>query len=420
MDSHSPIIEQGYVVVSEGIISAIGEGTPPKKLNTSLQTIDCAGNILMPGFVNTHTHLPLTILRGSADDLPLEQWIQQKMGPLGQKCNYQTNYWGSLLGIAEMLRRGITAVNDMAQQIDAVLEAATVSGIRGIFSMGIETVHSNGIDDLEKTREMYLKYNGADNNRIQVGLGPHAEYTVTEDFMLAAKEMAQRLSCPIHMHISETSKEHQECKNRHNGKTPTRLCEDLGLFSLNMRMAHCVWVTDEDLDIIKEHHASVLHCPASNLKLASGIAPIRKMLDRGITVGIGTDSCVSNNKLDMWDEMRLASLLSKIETGYASSIPSWQALKLATLESAKAIGLQDVGAIQVGKKADIIVIDVSKKTHYTPKNDLFSHLVYSGNSDDVILTMVEGEILYYKGEYSTLNLAEIIAKNNELYKTVFE
>ena len=412
-------IENGFLYVKGDTISYIGS-VSPKEIEEGTHLIDCEGKLLLPGFVNTHTHLPMTIMRGNADDLPLHRWLEEKIYPMFAHDTDESMYWGSLLGLAEMIRNGITCVNEMSPTIEAVISAVRQTGMRGIFSMGIAGAAPNGLEMLKVNKQIYDKLHNVDNERIKIGVGPHAEYSCNMEFLESCAEIANELGCRIHMHVSETRQEHEQCKERHGGKTPIQLFDSLGLVNERTVMAHCVWVDNTDMEIIADRKAAVAHNPASNLKLASGIARIKEMLDQGIKVGIGTDSCVSNNKLDMFDEMYLASLLCKCRASDASAMNARESLYLATSGGAQAIGLQETGVLAVGKKADIIMIDTSNAVLYYPNNDIYSHLVYSGNSRDVCMTMIDGNILYKDGEFTTLDVPQIKAKSQELYMKLYD
>lgn len=399
-------IENGCVYVEGSTIAYAGsqdglpEGLKPDDV------IDAKGHVCMPGFINTHTHLPMTLFRGAAEDVPLDTWLKDVIWPMEARLNEGHVYWGSMLALAELVRGGVTCVNDQYFFCDAIVEAASQAGMRAIIGRGLSDIALGGVEKLPEAEALFHKYNGMDGGRIRVSICPHAEYTNSVSFLRKCAETAQKLGAPIHTHISETKKEHEECIARH-GMTPLALFDKLGCLEGTFMAAHCVWIEDSDLELMKEKGAGVLHCPGSNLKLGSGIARIEKMRQMGIKAGLGTDGAASNDNLSLWEEMSLCSFLQKGVNNTPTALPAEYALHMATSGGAEALGLSKwLGTIEKGKKADIILIDTDQP-HYYPRADMRKHLVYCGNSYDVRLTMIDGRVVFKDGEYLTLDIEKI-------------
>lgn len=409
MNEQYDILQGAYVCVDDGRITYVGKN-PPDELTKNAKIIDCGDlKVIMPGFVNGHTHIPMTLMRGNAEGLPLKRWLEEKIYPMFKRDTFDTMYWGSMLGIAEMIRSGITTINDMSPTILPGVKALESGKQRAILSMGIMGSEANSLNLLKTNVELFEEYNGTQNGRLQIAVGPHAEYTSNIRFLEECSRTAKEIGARIHVHTSETYSEHTQCIERHGGKTPIELFESLGMFRSRMLLAHCVWASDHDIEIIKKNDAAILHCPASNLKLGSGIARVPYMLEQNIKISLSTDSAVSNNKLDLWDEMRLAALLYKGVTNDATVLNAHEALYIGTKGSALALGYTDLGSIEVGNKADIILVNIQDSTNYYPMSDLVNNIVYSGCSQDIVLTMVDGEILYQDGKYKYLDIEEILS-----------
>jgi 5-methylthioadenosine/S-adenosylhomocysteine deaminase len=407
LDASAPsgVITGCHVAVEDGRIEYAGPADAHAQKAPAEHTIDAGGALVLPGLVNAHTHVPMTLLRSVANDVPLREWLNDRIWPLEARFDSDMIYWGTLLGITEMLSNGVTAFAEMYFFMDDIAKAVEKSGIRASLYravMGVEDDEGR-IDDAEA---VYKRWNGAANGRIQVGLGPHAEYTCSPKVLTQSLERAQKLGCGLHIHISETRPEHEACKET-RGKTPARHFYDLGLLDVPCILAHGVMLEKEDMALIAEKGAVIAHCPGSNLILASGVAPVKEMLDAGVTVALGTDGAASNNRLDVWREMYLAAVLQKGRLHDAAALPAETALKMAAEAGAKALGLEgEAGALKPGARADVILVDTDKP-HYWPDTDMRNHLVYSGSASDVILTMVDGEVLYNRGEYTVLDIGEI-------------
>ena len=386
---------QGSVGVSNGLITFVGQkpdGFIPDEV------IDCQGDLLMPGLVDTHTHMPMSLLRGVGDDTPLAVWLSDHVGPLESQMDDFMIEVGARLALAELIRGGVTAVNDMHLIVQNVAGACEKAGMRALLSRGIMSFSQ--VENLAETQALLERYRDP-AGLIRIAVAPHAEYTNTTESLLRSRELAQKYGAPLHIHVSETKKEHEECKERHGGMSPVRYLDSLGLLDERSLLAHCVWVEEEDVELIAARGASVLHCPQSNLKLGSGIAPVARMLEKGVCVTVATDGAASNNNLDMFEEMRLAALLAKGSSCDPELVPAKSAFAMATEYGAKALGYRG-GVLEAGYAADLILLDL-KKPHMQPVRDLLSNLVYAAGAGDVRMTMVNGRMLYRDGQLLTID-----------------
>jgi 5-methylthioadenosine/S-adenosylhomocysteine deaminase len=371
----------------------------------------------MPGFVNAHTHLSMTLLRGLGGGLKLQDWLEKKIWPAEDKLREGHCYWGSMLGLLEMIRTGTTAFLDMYFFMEETARAVEETGMRAVLSRGIIGNAPNYESAMAEGEALFQDFNGAADGRITVMLGPHAEYTNNEKSIRAVVELAHKLGCGIHVHLQETSSETAGCYARY-GMSPAQRLEKLGLFTSHTVAAHCVAVSAEDVDILRRNGVSVAHNPGSNLKLASGIAPVKALLDAGVVVALGTDGAASNDNLDMLEEARLAALLAKLRENDATALGAHDALKLATVNGAKALGIDSVsGSIEVGKDADIIIISESSPSLH-PKIDEVSNIVYSASARDVSMTMVKGRILMEDFDVKGLDPEKIVREADRISAAV--
>ncbi|MEW5784603.1 MAG: amidohydrolase [Bacillota bacterium] len=382
----------------------------PERLDPAgtARVIDARNLLLMPGLVNTHGHAAMSLLRSYADDLPLKDWLEQKIWPVEAGLEGDDVYWGTLLSIAEMLKGGTTTFTDMYFFMDRVAEAAAESKIRAVLSRGLVGVTGSGSEALRESEDFIKRWHGCENGRISVTLGPHAPYTCPPDFLREIMAAAGRTGRPMQIHLAETAGEVESCLQEH-GCTPIQLVHNLGLFDYPVIAAHCVHINDADIAILAEHHVGVAHNPGSNLKLGSGIAPLVKMLEAGVRVGLGTDGASSNNNLDLMEEMRLAALLAKGAAQEPTLIPAKTALRLATVEGAATLSLPGVGRLAVGSKADLIGLNLNKP-HLVPLHDPPAHLVYAASAADVELVLVDGTVLVENGALTLLDEEKIKAE----------
>ena len=362
--------------------------------------IDLKGNLLMPSFKNAHTHSAMTFARSLADDLPLQPWLYDMIFPMEAKLTGEDIYHLSKLAFLEYLTSGITACFDMYYFPEDMARASVDFGFRTIMTCGL----NNFKESIEKLEEYYNKFNSYDE-LISYKLGFHAEYTTSKELMERISGLAEKYHAPVFMHSSETENEVKECIQRYS-KTPTALFDELGLFNYGGGSYHSVWVDNNDLEIYKKHGVYAVINPGSNSKLASGIAPVSKMMDKGIHLAIGTDGPSSNNALDMFREMYLLAATQKLNDKDAASTDANKILEIATVGGAKCMGLDDCDTIDVGKTADLIVIDLSRP-NMQPINNITKNIVYSGSKENVKLTMINGRILYENGEFVDTDVEEI-------------
>lgn len=373
---------------------------------------DLKGNLLMPSFKNAHTHSAMTFLRSYADDMPLQDWLLKQIFPMEAKLDGEKVYWLTKLAILEYLTTGCTAAFDMYFELDDYVKACIESGFRSVLCGAVSGDKSN----LERLENNYLKYNNVDP-LISFMLGFHAEYTCEKELMEGVGKLAAKYKAPVAMHNSETAKEVRECIEKY-GMTPTELFDSFGIFDFGGAGFHCVHMSDKDLEIFKNKGVWAVHCAGSNVKLASGIAPIVKMQDMGINIAIGTDGPASNNCLDMFREMFLMTGLQKIACDDASACPADSVLKAATVGSARAMGLSNCDIIAEGKQADLIVIDLFQP-NMQPLNNIGKNLVYSGSKQNVKLTMCAGKVLYEDGEFRIGEEPAVIYKKaNEIIESM--
>lgn len=370
--------------------------------------IDCKGNLLMPGFKNAHTHSGMSFLRSYADDLPLQEWLHNKIFPMEAKLQGDDIYHLAKLSVLEYLTSGITSIFDMYLKPDLTAKACLDMGMRCVLVSGL----NNFTSSIEQTEREYLKWNEPDS-LIRYMLGFHAEYTCSEELLRQVAGLAEKYKAPVYMHLSETVQEVKECVDKY-GMSPVAFLDSLGIFQYGGGGYHCVHISDEDMDILKNRKLYVVTNPASNMKLASGMAPVAELLKRGIPVAIGTDGPASNNCLDMFREMFLVSGLAKIREQDAEAVDALEVLRMATVTGAHAMGLTDCDILAPGKYADIIMLDLHQPNmqpiHNIPKN-----IVYSGSKNNVKMTMINGKILYYDGIFNIYeNIDDIYQKCDKI------
>lgn len=372
--------------------------------------IDCKDNLLMPGFKNAHTHSAMTFLRSYADDVPLDKWLNEKVFPLEAKLSGEDIYHLTRLAVLEYLTSGITSIFEMYLTPDTIAEACLDMGMRCVLTSGLNNFSSS----IEQLEAEYLKWNKR-NSLISYQLGFHAEYTCSKELIYNISQLAHEYRAPVYTHLSETAKEVEECKERY-GMTPIMFLDTMGIFEFGGGGYHCVHVTDSDMEVLRRRRMYVITNPASNLKLASGIAPIAKFDHRKIPVAIGTDGPASNNCLDMFREMFLVAGLSRVREGDASSPDAMKVLRMATVQGARAMRLSKADVLAKGKYADIIMIDLHQP-NMQPMHNIPKNLVYSGSKSNVCMTMINGKILYRNGEFNVgESIERIYDKCDEIVK----
>lgn len=374
--------------------------------------IDCEGNLLMPGFKDAHTHSAMTLLRSYADDMPLQDWLNKQIFPIEAKLDGEMIYHLTKLAVLEYLTSGITAIFDMYLTPETIADACVDMGMRCVQVSAV----NNFSQSVELTEEMFQKLNHK-HPLLSYILGFHAEYTCSKELLEKIAELSHKYKAPIYAHISETASEVEECRNRY-GMTPPAFLDSLGMFDYGGGGYHCVHMTEEDIEIFKRRGLSVVTNPASNMKLASGTAPISDYLRHGINVAIGTDGPASNNCLDMFREMFLVTGLAKLHEKDASAVDAWEVLKMATVNGSHAMYLPDTDILAEGKLADIIMIDLWQP-NMQPVNNIPKNLVYSGSKQNIKMTMINGQILYENGKFSDfLDVDKIYAKANEIKERI--
>ena len=375
-------------------------------------TINGKDKFAVSGFVNTHSHASMLLLLSYADDLALMDWLNNHIWPVEAKMVEKDIRVGGELAVLEMIKSGTTAFLDMyGPYLESVIDVTAKAGIRGVFSRGPIGFIPGQDKVLDENVTMYKNYNGTADGRITVAMGVHAPYTCPPEFCEKAAGLAKDNGMHMHIHMSETQDEINQMQEKY-GKRPFKYIEETGLFDVPAIAAHCVWLDDEDFAIMKKHNIAVAHNPASNMKLASGIAPVPRMLKEGITVGLGTDGTSSNNNLDMLEEIRLAAILHKVNELDPLSVPAAEALKMGTETGAKAIWLDDTGVIAPGKKADIVLYDLNRP-EWCPRHNLVSLLVYYASSASADTMICNGKVIMEKGKVLTMDEERILHEAQE-------
>lgn len=393
MDDLNTVIHNGFIGVSDRKICLVSDKLPEGA--TSKQIINGKGRLALPGLINAHSHSAMTLMRNYADDLPLDAWLFDNIFPIEAKLTDKDVYWGTMLGIAEMLKSGVTAFADMYMFMDEVARAVTETGIKANLCKSPVQFFEGGelkrLDISQGTIDYYKQYHNSADERIKVFVEIHSTYMFNERTLTNAAELAKQLNTGIHIHLLEATTE-IESSNRDYGMTSIEICKKTGVLDVPVLAAHCVHLNDSDIEIMKEMGCDIVHNPTSNLKLGSGIARVPEMLDRGINVCLGTDGAASNNNLNMFEEMNLAALIHKGTAMNPQLMKAETVLIMGTRNGAKAIGFHDTGSIVEGMKADIILIDTDKP-HFYPKNNPLSTLVYSAQASDVDTVIVDGRLI---------------------------
>lgn len=410
MEKNTEIVNS-EVWVDKDKICFVGQPTSEQLKNMHFEReIDLEGNLLMPSFKNAHTHSAMTFLRSYADDMSLQDWLFKQVFPMEAKLTGEDIYWLSKLAILEYLTSGVTAAFDMYMEPDWYVKSNEESGFRTVLCGAV----SGDVSNIERLEDYYNRFNGK-NPLISYRLGFHAEYTADFELMEAVGGLAKKYKAPVSVHNSETEKEVADCIKKY-GKTPTELFDSLGIYDYGGAGFHCVHFSDNDMEIFKNHGVYAVTCPGSNAKLASGIAPLTRMANKGVNLALGTDGPASNNCLDMFREMFLMTALQKIAEKDAAAFDAEKVLFAATSGSAKAMGLENCLSISCGMQADLIVLDLNQP-NMQPLNNIGKNLVYSGSKQNVILTMCAGKVLYEKDVFNVgEDPSRIYAKANEIIR----
>ena len=414
LDKHNRIIK-GNVAINNGVITSIGNSTADAVFDDAA-VIDATGLFLLPGFVQTHIHLCQTLFRGAADDLALIDWLKQRVWPMEAAHTASSIYASARLGIAEMIRGGTTCALTMetVHHTDAVFRAVEESGFRATLGKCMmdqgedvpESMIEKTDDSINESLELFYKWNGTADGRIRYCFAPRFAVSCTRELLERVAKLSKEHNILVHTHASE-NRDEIEMVLRQTGKRNIAYLNDVGLASANVVLAHCIHLDDDEFEILRQSGAHVAHCPSSNLKLASGVARIKEMLDRGISVSLGADGAPCNNRLDMFTEMRTAALLQKINHG-PQALPALTALRMATINGARALGLDhQIGSIEPGKRADLQLLNLDQP-HSTPCPDPVSTIVYAAEAVNVVSVIIDGKVVLKEGRLVTLNETEIL------------
>jgi len=411
MDSRD-IIEDGLIATKKNIITYAGPKRKAPKIETE-KTIDASGMVATPGLINCHTHLAMTLFRGVAEDQPLETWLTEAIWPLEAKLKAQDIYYGSLLGCLEMIKSGTTCFADMYFHEETVAKAVQEAGLRAALAPGLlETLDKDLAEKtLKQTIQLARKYHKPEST-IKIQLGPHAVYTCSLDFLNRVRETATRHKIGIQIHLAESKDMASQIEKEH-GQTEAQLLESIDFLGPHVLAAHCIHLNQKDMQTLAKHDVKIVYNPVANMKLAQGTAKIPDLQKLGLTVSLGTDGPASNNTLDMLQNMKVAALLQKAHYGDPTVLPAKAVLEMATINGAKALGLErTIGSLEPGKKVDIALIDF-RKPHLTPPYDPYANIVYSANGSDVHTLIVDGKVLMEDRAVKTLDEDEIIEKARE-------
>ena len=412
MDRRGPI---------EGAVLAVRDGTivfadkPRDARFRAEEKVNGRGKAVLPGFVNAHTHAPMTLLRGLAEDVPLDVWLREHIWPVEARMRPEHVYWGSLLACIEMALSGTTCFCDMYFHEGRVAEAVLKSGLRAVLAPGIFDVAGpeQGETMLKDALRVFKRYDGAGDGRIKVILGPHAPHTCSIELLERIRDEADKLGTGIHIHLAETEEEVKECRERY-GMSPVKLLDELGLLGPKTSAAHCVHLTDLDIALLAGRGVSVIHCPVANAKLGVGVAKVPDMLEAGLTVGLGTDGPASNNTLDMLESVKFACLLQKAVRRDPTVLTARQALEMATIGGARALGLDgQVGSLTPGKKADFFLLDL-RKASTMPLHDVYAAIVYSARSGATESVFVNGKPIVRDRKPLKLDIHEVFDRVEDM------
>jgi 5-methylthioadenosine/S-adenosylhomocysteine deaminase len=411
-------LADGAAAITGGVIDSLGSKAELTLQWQARRELDLGRVLLLPGLINAHVHASMTIFRGIADDLPLMEWLNKHIFPLEQRLTRRFVHLGALLGCAEMIRTGTSAFQDMYLMEDEVCRAADIAGLRCLAGEGVFAFPTPAIPKpetaLDMIREQAARWKR--HSRVRIAVMPHAVYTTTPKILRECMALAEELDLPLHMHLAESVTESARCMEMH-GKRPIPYCRDLGLLTPRASLAHVVDASEEELDILAQSGACVVHNPSSNMKLASGVAKVPAMLERGIRLALGTDGAAANNRLNMFTEMGRAALLHKVEGGDPSLCPAGKILEAATTGGASALGDARLGALAPGQAADIIALDLDAP-NLQPLYAPVSHAVYAATGMETRMTMVDGEILYLDGRFTRFSYPDLLAEMREIQKEV--
>ena len=404
-----PDIKKSDILIEDNIIIKMQRDLSEEVVD---EKINAKNMVVMPGLVNTHTHLAMSIFRGYKDDRKLMDWLENAIFPVEDKLEPEDIYWNSYLSCLEMIRTGTTTCNDMYFGMNKAIEAIENTGLRALVAWSI--TDDSIRDKVERTREYAKKYN-VPGSRIKVITSPHAPYSCNPDTIKLCVNLAKELNTSLHIHLSETLDEEETIRERYN-KRGTEYLNDLGVFDVPVILAHGIYISDSDIEILKHVKGGIAHNPISNCKLSSGICDVVKLRKNGINVGLGTDGIGSTSTLDMFDEMKTAAYLQKVNTMEPTSIKAYDILKMATIEGARVLGLDnEIGTLEPGKKADMIFIRTDK-LHLCPDNDVCTNIVFSANGADVDTVMIDGKIIMQNRKMINLDEKEVMKQVKKIAK----
>ncbi|MFH1611766.1 MAG: amidohydrolase [bacterium] len=414
-DKDRLIIPKGVVLIDKDKIKFVGDKLPREYFNKIRKEIDGRGKVVMPGLINTHGHLAMTLLRGYADDLSLEKWWMDYVYPVESKFGREEVYWGSLLAMAEMIKSGTTCFADFYYYEDEVGKAAKKIGMRGNLGCGIldvPTFYFKDNDNAFKKSKIIIDSFEKDD-LLDVSLAPHMFQTTSLETYQQSKKIAQESNLLLQTHVAETKQEVSFCLDKYD-KRPIELLYDRGVLDNKTVLAHCCWLSKKEIKLIAKNKSSVVHCPVSNMKLASGVMPLQDLLRAGVNVSLGTDGACSNNNLDMFEEMKFVALLHKINKLDATVANAQMVLDMATINGAKVLDLENkIGSLEINKKADIIILDFNQ-LHLTPWHNVISHLIYSSNGGDVSTVIINGRVVMEDRKIKQIGEQSILSKINKL------
>ena len=409
VDGAGALTEHAYVGVRDGRIDYVGGAAPQGAYD---ERYAGAGKVLMPGLYNAHSHVPMTLLRGRGENLPLDRWLNESIFPFEALISDEDAYWATLLGIAEMARFGVVAFSDMYYHSDARAKAVLESGIKCNLGHSVLCFDDSAYEDLPAAavnRHLVEELHGAGDGRLLVDYNLHAEYTSTERVARGLADAAREAHVRMQVHVSETASEVEACKERHGGLTPVAYLAECGLFDVPTTAAHCVWLEGDDAEILADRGVYVATNPASNAKLGSGIADVAGLQRAGVTLCLGTDGVASNNNHNMFQDLYLLALMQRAgdHTPFGLSAP--ELIGIATRNGALSQGREDCGDIKAGNRADLIVLDADCPW-MEPAGDVVNNLIYAAQGSDVVLTMVDGQVIYRDGAYPTIDVERAISE----------
>lgn len=419
IDENFAVREHQFVGVKDGRVAYVGTAEPKEDFGSVYRG---QGKLLMPAFYNAHTHSAMTLLRGYAENMNLQDWLNTKIFPFEAKMVGSDIYTGVKLAMAESIRSGIVSSTDMYYWLDDAGRAVAEAGCKMNMSNAVLCFDDSSFEDLPAYNiacDAYKNWHGAADGRILTDLALHGEYTSTEKVAKGLAALAKEQGVHLHIHAAETKSEAAECKVRRNGRTDIEYLADCGLLDVPATLAHCVWIEESDMDIIREKGATVATCPVSNMKLASGIADVPKMLEKGVNVALGTDGVSSNNSLDLLADAKTMALAARVKAMDPAVLTPQQVLYAMTHAGALSQGRDDCGLVKEGFKADLVVMDIDAP-NMQPVHDLRNNIVWSGSNANVVLTMCDGRVLYKDGEFMTIDVEKAIAEANLATKKILE